>query len=168
MKDSYFYYDEVNHHLTTISAFPQAKDDAGRDYMLITGIQTSRPGRGKGFARKLLKELLADADREQVILMLSVDPDPDVDRERLVAWYERVGFKFVHDGDPSMKRFPMEPTYMLDPKTGWKLAEHLELHHATDTQLFNVREMQSRHKKEHLIQKILDHTHTKPTRQEGK
>lgn len=168
MKDAYYYYDQEKHHLTTISAFPQAKDDAGRDYMLITGIQTSRQGRGQGFAKRLLNELLADADKEQVILMLSVDPDPDVDRDRLVKWYESVGFKFVHEGDPSMKRFPVSQTFMLDPKTGWKLSEHLELHHALNTQLLNVREMQSKHKKDHLIQRALPHTHSKPTRQEGK
>jgi N-acetylglutamate synthase-like GNAT family acetyltransferase len=168
MKDTYFDYDEGNHYLTTINGMT-GKDDAGRDWWLITGIETNRQGRGKGRAKKLLNEVLADADREEVILLLSVDPSPGVSVHRLITWYKSVGFDFIHHDDMAMKRFPKNTKpYMLEPKTGFKLAEHLELYHSLDTTLDNVRQMQSKHRSEHLIQKSLDHTHKRPTRQVGK
>lgn len=164
MKDTYFDYDEENHHLTTVSGLP-GTDDAGREFYLITGVQTSRAGRNQGRARKLLQHVLDQADAEGVILMLSVDPDPGVDFKRLTAWYERLGFKFIEDGDPTMKRFPRPSAdYMLDPKTGWKLAEHLELHHGLNTAAHNVREMQNKHRSMHLISDKLAHTHKRPDR----
>lgn len=163
MKDAYFDYDEENHHLTTVSAMPQTKDEAGQDMLLITGIQTSRAGRNQGRARKLLQFVLDQADKEHVILMLAVDPDPGIDRDRLVQWYERVGFKFVQDGDPTMKRLPQsKQDYILLPKTGSQLSVHLEMEHGYDTVMHNVHQLQSAHRRMHLDNVIWNHVHTRP------
>ena len=49
--------------------------------------------RGRGIARKLLAEILADADANGVTLWLEISPSDGLDYDQLKAWYKRHGFK---------------------------------------------------------------------------
>lgn len=60
---------------------------------LITRINVPFKQRGKGLARQLLKQILADADREGVRLFLYIVPSGGLVFEELEAWYMRHGFK---------------------------------------------------------------------------
>jgi ribosomal protein S18 acetylase RimI-like enzyme len=76
---------------------------------IITHIGTLAFGRrrGHGHAQAVMTQVLADADAEGVALGLSVQPDPDVDYERLVTWYEELGFRFfIEDDLTAMRRDP--------------------------------------------------------------
>jgi ribosomal protein S18 acetylase RimI-like enzyme len=68
------------------------------DGFVITSIGTR--SRGKGNASRLLKTVLDEADREGVILYLSVEPDgTGLNEEQLRSWYHRNGFE---DMDPEL------------------------------------------------------------------
>jgi hypothetical protein len=66
-----------------------------------------------------MAQVLEDADREGVPLILAVDPDyqanPDMDIDRLRAWYERLGFRRIISNEPDF--------LLRNPKvyegTGW-------------------------------------------------
>jgi len=75
---------------------------------LLTGIEVAYHDRGRGVARGLLKQILTDADSEQVTLCLSVEPDgTGLDAEQLTAWYRRHGFVPLDMDNPrSMVRRP--------------------------------------------------------------
>lgn len=61
--------------------------------------------RGQGIATKLLKEVIADADREGVTLVLEVQAEGGLSNEELASWYSRYGF--VQQGDDNFyKRIP--------------------------------------------------------------
>ena len=66
--------------------------------LIITRINVPKEHRGKGIARKLLKEILFDADKDRVILHLEVSPSDGLNREQLVAWYKRHGFEDYGSG----------------------------------------------------------------------
>ena len=71
---------------------------------MITAIGTFKPARGNSYAQRVLDEVLADADREGVTLILAVSPDPDTDYERLCSWYKRNGFVMFEED--AMQREP--------------------------------------------------------------
>lgn len=74
---------------------------------LITGIEVHRDSRGNGYASALLDDVCRDADRENITLMLSVDPDgTGLDEQTLVDWYTRKGFKPLAIDLTSMVREP--------------------------------------------------------------
>lgn len=64
---------------------------------LITRINVPEPHRGNGHGSALLREICMDADTEQVNLWLEIhasDGRGVMNYDKLVAWYERHGFKF--------------------------------------------------------------------------
>ena len=60
----------------------------------VNRISVLAPHRGKGIGRKLMEEMLQNADREQVSLVLDINPYGDMNFKQLEAWYGRLGFKF--------------------------------------------------------------------------
>jgi hypothetical protein len=62
--------------------------------MLITRINVPVKERGKGAGRKLLAEIVADADRTHTTLFLEIVPTGGMTEEQLTAWYGRYGFKY--------------------------------------------------------------------------
>lgn len=78
----------------------------------INRVSVLPPHRGRGLARKLMAEVLFDADTERVRLYLEVQPDisgTGLTREQLDEWYSRLGFapsqRFHY---PTMMRYPRE------------------------------------------------------------
>ena len=49
--------------------------------------------RGRGIGSELLRECIADADKEGVRLLLEINASNGLTREQLEAWYIRHGFK---------------------------------------------------------------------------
>lgn len=60
--------------------------------MLLTRINVPRMHRGNGVARRLMQQVLRDADAERVTIYLHISPSDGLDFEQLEAWYERCGF----------------------------------------------------------------------------
>lgn len=48
--------------------------------------------RGQGIGRRLMQEVLDEADQLGVTLVLDINPYGDMDYQALSAWYQRVGF----------------------------------------------------------------------------
>lgn len=64
----------------------------------INRINVPQEHRGKGYGTKILQQILDDADKEQVKLVLSVfssDMRGIMKNDELIAWYMRHGFKMV-------------------------------------------------------------------------
>jgi GNAT superfamily N-acetyltransferase len=81
----------------------------GTNKWIITGCQTYPMHRGKGFAHRLMQEVIADADREGVTLILSAEAQgwdnqkkPGLTQDALEAWYKRLGFMQI---DPTNPRY---------------------------------------------------------------
>lgn len=64
----------------------------GKNILMLTRINVPIPYRGRGIARSLLKEILADADRDGVTIHLCVSASGGLTEPQLIAWYERHGF----------------------------------------------------------------------------
>lgn len=62
---------------------------------IITSIDVRPDHRGQGAGSRLLRDIIADADREGVNLYLSVDADSSggLSNQQLRDWYMRHGFK---------------------------------------------------------------------------
>lgn len=68
-------------------------------YWRIARINVPRPHRRKGHGTALLRQILADADAEGVLLFLEPLPsDPGMSRMDLVRWYQRHGFVWADYG----------------------------------------------------------------------
>lgn len=63
------------------------------DGLLLNRINVPKTQRGKGNARKLVSQVLADADAERVTLYLWIQPSGGLDFDQLEAWYRRLGFE---------------------------------------------------------------------------
>lgn len=63
--------------------------------------------RGRGIARSLMDEVLADADQEGTTLCLNINAYGDMSWEELEAWYLRLGFSWL-PGEPLMVRLCAE------------------------------------------------------------
>lgn len=59
----------------------------------INRINTPLSYQGKGIASELLRECLADADKDDVTLQLEIVPSGTLNYDELQAWYERYGFQ---------------------------------------------------------------------------
>lgn len=59
----------------------------------ITRINVPEKYRGQGIASQLLRDIIAEADREQVRLYLEIVPTGGLNYDQLDAWYRRHGFK---------------------------------------------------------------------------
>jgi ribosomal protein S18 acetylase RimI-like enzyme len=68
----------------------------GAEVAYIPRINTPRPYQGKGIASELLRECVADADKESIILQLEIVPSGTLSYDDLRAWYERHGFSRVY------------------------------------------------------------------------
>lgn len=81
--------------------------DLNQGTFLLSGIEVRQPNRGQGHGGRLLKKVLNEADREQVTLLLLVEPDgTGLDTAQLTRWYTKHGFT-VHPQDPhAMRRTP--------------------------------------------------------------
>ena len=78
----------------------------------INRVSVLPPHRGKGIARRLMAEVLADADTEGITLGLSVAPDlsdTGLDFQTLYDWYTRCGF-IPFPTPPRMIRYPRSVT----------------------------------------------------------
>lgn len=82
--------------------------------MLITRINVPPKERGKGAGAKLLKAILADADRTYTTLFLEVVPTGEMTEEQLTGWYGRHGFKYwkgVFRRQPRWKSMQENPIF---------------------------------------------------------
>lgn len=68
--------------------------------------------RGQKIARRLMAEVVADAEKEGALLFLDVRPSrdglKDMSFDQLVEWYSRCGFMPSRLGFPSMIRVPTQ------------------------------------------------------------
>lgn len=79
----------------------------GDEVWLVTGVEVNRKYRGQGAASKLLKEVIADADRTGTPLILAVEPDgTGLGFQALVEFYQRHGFT-QRDQENTMVREPL-------------------------------------------------------------
>ena len=61
--------------------------------LIVNRVNTPAGYRGRGHARSLMGQCLADADAEGITLYLWINPYGDMDETQLGAWYERLGFE---------------------------------------------------------------------------
>jgi len=80
-------------------------DSSRKEYCVITRINVMERYRGKGYGRKILDLILADADNEGVIVYLEPVATGGLDQEELEQWYERRGFTW---GAWHMRRLPVK------------------------------------------------------------
>lgn len=83
--------------------------DSDRPVVLVTSIEVETKHRSKGFGSRLLREACAIADREHIVLFLSVEPDGSegsLSAEDLFEWYSRYGFDPYQDDEYSRIRPP--------------------------------------------------------------
>jgi ribosomal protein S18 acetylase RimI-like enzyme len=73
---------------------------------VISRINVPKKHRGQGRATALLKQIMADADREGVTLYLEVTPSGGLDLDQLTRWYQRHGFRHMQTGSNVMWRPP--------------------------------------------------------------
>lgn len=77
------------------------------NWYLVTGVSVQFRFRGRGAASRLLKQVCADADREGVTLLLSIQPDgTGLGYEELRAFYARNGFAMFGSEEDAMIREP--------------------------------------------------------------
>jgi predicted GNAT family acetyltransferase len=82
--------------------------------MLITRINVPTSSRGKGAGSKLLRQIIADADRTNTVLYLEVVPTGTMNEEQLTKWYESYGFKYWKGfmrRKPSWRSMTENPVY---------------------------------------------------------
>jgi GNAT superfamily N-acetyltransferase len=60
--------------------------------LVINRVNTPHDFRGRGHARELMRECLADADAEGITLHLWINAYGDMSTKQLASWYERCGF----------------------------------------------------------------------------
>ena len=84
--------------------------------------------RGRGIGTKLLKECIADADKEDVTLYIDVSPSDGLNKKQLTDWYMRHGFTdhFLHKG--LLERTPVQLPhdtnyYILHQYTNYPISE---------------------------------------------
>lgn len=70
----------------------------GDPYYMVTRINVPQQFRGKGIGTRLLKQILDDADKEGVILVLWPQASDGLPTYILEEWYKRYGFKWEKMG----------------------------------------------------------------------
>jgi hypothetical protein len=73
--------------------------------VLITRINVPIRHRGTGIGRRILGQILRDADNHNVTLVLEPVASGGLSQDALVAWYKRHGFEFTDS--LLMKRWPI-------------------------------------------------------------
>ena len=73
------------------------------EYILICKLWVPLEARGNGLGRKMLTEAILDIKTEKpgMKIKLAADSSEDMDMERLVAFYESVGFYICEDSNKS-------------------------------------------------------------------
>jgi ribosomal protein S18 acetylase RimI-like enzyme len=66
----------------------------------VTNVRVREGCRGKGWGANLMKQIIEDADREGVVLLLTsgLGYDTGLRARELVAWYVRLGFDAIAVG----------------------------------------------------------------------
>ena len=86
----------------------------------ITRINVPEKERGQRYGSLLLWRICKEADAELRSLQLEPDPSGPLDRDQLIAWYGRYGFRMTDAG--YMKRmplaFPLPPNPLSAAKIG--------------------------------------------------
>lgn len=101
MKTAYFDYE-------TRAIIDVAPNVLGGGYV-IARVNTPFQHRRQGIARRLMAELLADADAEGVELWLDINPYGEMTYQQLAAWYGRCGFEKVDvAGGRRYRRLPRD------------------------------------------------------------
>jgi len=80
-------------------------------YWYLSSLSVHNLYLGKGYGKSLMKDVLADADRERAVIYLEVRADDGngLSQEELVKWYLRLGFENcaqLSRGLPYLQRFP--------------------------------------------------------------
>lgn len=98
MKDSYF--EIVDGALASITLMPA--EAFGWNTWMVSEVACQRRLRGKGYASKLFKQVIADADEEAATLVLTIEPDPPelggLTYDQLEIWYRSLGFQWTEEG----------------------------------------------------------------------
>jgi predicted GNAT family acetyltransferase len=76
--------------------------------MTMTRINIPREHRGKGLGTALLKRVLDDADRDQVMITLEIMPSGPLNYDELRDWYARHGFSELSMYPGIFIRYPKE------------------------------------------------------------
>jgi GNAT superfamily N-acetyltransferase len=63
--------------------------------LIITRINVPVEHRGKGIGRKLLSQIVTDADDTRTTLYLEILASGDMDHDALEEWYGRMGFRDI-------------------------------------------------------------------------
>jgi ribosomal protein S18 acetylase RimI-like enzyme len=63
------------------------------NHYVISRINVPIAWRGLGYGRKLLQQIIEEADAENTILTLGVYDSGGLTKRQLIAWYKRYGFK---------------------------------------------------------------------------
>lgn len=88
MKPSYFL-KICPHHVAEVDLLPFPDGT-----WWVSRVIVPEPHRGQGHGYILMTDVCAEADKEQVTLVLSAEPYPNtMTREKLMAWYEEFGFE---------------------------------------------------------------------------
>lgn len=72
----------------------------------LIAVHTPDEDRRKGYASKLLKAVVEEADLAGIVLMLTVRDDGDMNSQQLMAWYTKYGFKAIQMHPVIMARQP--------------------------------------------------------------
>lgn len=71
----------------------------------LTHLQSGE--RSKGHARELMRQIFEEADKDEITLMVMVEPyDSGLDAQQLEDWYTRMGFFELQDKPLIMIRLP--------------------------------------------------------------
>jgi ribosomal protein S18 acetylase RimI-like enzyme len=106
-----FYYIEIDARpLNFREAWAHLKPcgNSGENLFYLYWFDVPEDCRGQGWGRKLMKEILEDADKNRWIIDLDPDSEGPMTQDELIAWYERLGFqKLKRPGRVSYwRRFP--------------------------------------------------------------
>jgi len=75
-------------------AIPDLPEEYQKGIREIVGLQSSNPR--KGHATTLMWDVVSEADRAGMVLMLMPEPfDAGMDKDKLTKWYQRFGFQEV-------------------------------------------------------------------------
>lgn len=86
--------------------------DAKRRTRQLLDVETYPAYRQQGYATKLIKRVCADADAEDICLVLVPEPygtdEPQMSPEKLEAWYQGFGFKPIPETPKIYLRYPQK------------------------------------------------------------
>lgn len=85
----------VDYETRSIADLCDSREMGLRSGMVITRINVPKESRGKGYGRKLLQQIIDDADAEGVYLYLEILASGGLIHDQLEAWYLRHGFKWT-------------------------------------------------------------------------